>query len=108
MPYYRSVGQVPHKRHTQFKQPDGSSSQGHSKVDLRTVSGKQVMFVEVKGTYVPMVMPGMPAEAPKEGYAMIGAIVSGPDAPWFFKLTGPARTVEANREAFESMIASIG
>jgi homogentisate 1,2-dioxygenase len=23
MPYYRSVGQVPHKRHTQFKQPDG-------------------------------------------------------------------------------------
>ncbi|NJC73861.1 homogentisate 1,2-dioxygenase [Planosporangium thailandense] len=24
MPYYRSVGDVPHKRHTQFRQPDGS------------------------------------------------------------------------------------
>ncbi|WP_018352367.1 homogentisate 1,2-dioxygenase [Longispora albida] len=24
MPYYRSVGEVPHKRHTQFRQPDGS------------------------------------------------------------------------------------
>jgi homogentisate 1,2-dioxygenase len=24
MPYYRSVGAVPHKRHTQFRQPDGS------------------------------------------------------------------------------------
>src|SRR5262245_14267912 len=24
MPYYRSVGQVPPKRHTQFRQPDGS------------------------------------------------------------------------------------
>jgi homogentisate 1,2-dioxygenase len=23
MPYYRSVGQVPHKRHTQFRKPDG-------------------------------------------------------------------------------------
>src|SRR6266508_2462441 len=24
MPYYRSVGEVPPKRHTQFRQPDGS------------------------------------------------------------------------------------
>lgn len=24
MPYYRSVGEIPHKRHTQFRQPDGS------------------------------------------------------------------------------------
>jgi homogentisate 1,2-dioxygenase len=24
MPYYRSVGEVPRKRHTQFRQPDGS------------------------------------------------------------------------------------
>ncbi|HEX6968758.1 MAG TPA: cupin domain-containing protein [Micromonosporaceae bacterium] len=24
MPYYRRVGEVPHKRHTQFRQPDGS------------------------------------------------------------------------------------
>src|SRR5688572_26051954 len=24
MPYYRSVGEVPSKRHTQFRQPDGS------------------------------------------------------------------------------------
>src|SRR5438128_866051 len=23
MPYYRSVGEVPHKRHTQFRRPDG-------------------------------------------------------------------------------------
>ena len=24
MPYYRAVGEIPHKRHTQFRQPDGS------------------------------------------------------------------------------------
>ncbi len=24
MPYYRSLGEIPHKRHTQFRQPDGS------------------------------------------------------------------------------------
>ncbi len=24
MPYYRQVGEIPHKRHTQFRQPDGS------------------------------------------------------------------------------------
>ena len=24
MPYYRQVGEIPRKRHTQFRQPDGS------------------------------------------------------------------------------------
>ena len=33
---------------------------------------------------------GMPSGEAKKDYALIGAIVSGPDAPWFFKLTGPA------------------
>ena len=91
----------------QFQQPDGSSSQEHSKVDVRTVNGLQVMFVEVKGTYMPMAMPGAAAAGPKPGYAMMGAIVSASDAPWFFKMTGPAATVEANKDAFKEWIASL-
>ena len=91
----------------QFQQPDGSSSQGQSKVAVRSVNGNQVMFVEVKGTYSPVAMPGAPSAEPRPGYAMIGAIVSSADAPWFFKMTGPAKTIDANREAFESLIASI-
>jgi hypothetical protein len=74
----------------QFRQPDGGSSEERAKIGVQSVNGKQVMFVEVAGDY-----------------SLIGAIVSGPDAPWFFKLTGPRRTVEANRGAFSELIASI-
>src|SRR5262245_23450750 len=91
---------------SQFAQPDGSSSESRAKTELKTVNGKQVMFVEVGGTYQPSTM-GMPGGEAKKDYALLGAIVSGPDAPWFFKLTGPRRTVDANRDAFTGMIASI-
>ena len=90
----------------QFTQPDGSSSQGRAKIQMRSVEGKEVMFVEVKGVYHSSAMGGMPAE-PSPGYALLGAIVEGPDAPWFFKFTGPEKTVEANRKAFELLIASV-
>ena len=90
----------------QFAQPDGSSSQDRAKIDVKTVNGKEVMFVEVGGTYTASMM-GAPGAEPKKDYSMLAAIVPGPDAPWFFKLTGPRRTIEANREAFTSLIASI-
>jgi hypothetical protein len=89
----------------QFVQPDGSSSESRSKTEIKSVGGKEVMFVEVAGTYTAS-MSGMQAGEPKKDYAMLGAIVPGPDAPWFFKLTGPKRTVEASREAFTSLVTS--
>ena len=92
----------------QFKQPDGSSSQGKAKISKKTVGGREVMFVEVKGTYAGMaMMPGMGMAPEKPGYALLGAIVPGPDAPWFFKFTGPQKTIDANRAAFDSLIASL-
>jgi hypothetical protein len=90
----------------QFTQPDGSSSQGRARIEMKSIEGKEVMFVEVKGTYHSSTMGGLPSE-PSPGYALLGAIVEGPDAPWFFKFTGPEKTVDANRDAFQSLIASI-
>lgn len=91
----------------QFSQPDGSSSQSRSTIEVRSINGNQVMFVRVAGIYNPMAMPGTAQAGPKPGYAMIGAIVSTPDAPWFFKMTGPQKTVEASKPALESLISSI-
>lgn len=91
----------------QFTQPDGSSSERRSKIAVRSINGNQVMFVEVRGIYNPMTMPGGPTGSPKPGYAMIGAIVSAGDAPWFFKMTGPEKTIEANKDELESLITSI-
>jgi hypothetical protein len=38
---------------------------------------------------------------------LLGAIARGPDANWFFKATGPQKTLEANRAAFEAMVRSL-
>jgi len=41
------------------------------------------------------------------GHMLLGAVATGPDANWFFKLTGPQATVEAQNEAFLGMVRSL-
>ena len=70
------------------------------------VRGIPVTTVEVKGTY----SGGMPMGGPSqqlEGYMLLGAVARGPDANWFFKLTGPEETVELERAAFQSLLDSL-
>jgi hypothetical protein len=76
----------------------------------RTVGDLKVTVVNMSGTYKGMSMPGAPAAGPKEGYALLAAIVSweGHGDPYFFKLTGPKNTVDAARPAFDELIASLG
>ena len=91
----------------QFSQPDGRSS-----VDLMTmteVDGTRVpvRVVEVTGTYNGGMTASPEPAAPQPGWMLLGGIAMGPDAPWFFKLTGPKATLEENREAFVGMLRSI-
>jgi hypothetical protein len=37
----------------------------------------------------------------------VGAIVEAPEGNVFFKLTGPAKTVQAARPAFDKMLQSV-
>lgn len=64
---------------------------------------------EAKGTYTgsPMSMGGGPEPDPKPDYMLLGAIVPGPESNWFFKCTGPEKTLEANRARFDALLASI-
>ena len=56
----------------------------------------EVLVIEVTGTYVGGM--GGPDGAQKPGYMLLGAVAAGPDANWFFKLTGPQATVETQIE----------
>jgi hypothetical protein len=91
---------------SQFVNADGSPAAAEMKTRETKVGGMDVLFVETRGAYQAGMMAGG-AGQPKPGYALLGAIVEGPDASWFFKLTGPAGTVDAQREAFETMIGSM-
>jgi hypothetical protein len=40
------------------------------------------------------------------GYRLLGAIVEGPGGNVFVKFSGPAKTVAANRQKFDQLLAS--
>ena len=44
---------------------------------------------------------------PQKGFAMLGAIIEGPEGPVFFKLVGPRATVLSAHPAFDTLIRSI-
>jgi hypothetical protein len=91
---------------SQFQNADGSPAMDTMKTRRASAGGREVLYVEARGTYDPGMMSGG-AGGPKPGYALLGAVVQGPDANWFFKLTGPAAIVEAQRQAFEAMVGSV-
>jgi hypothetical protein len=90
---------------SQFVQPDGSPPESRMKTASFEAGGSPGLLVEVTGTYAGG-MGGAVAE-PKPGYMLLGAIIEGPDANWFFKLTGPKKTVLAQRTAFEQMVRGV-
>jgi len=89
-----------------FEQPDGRASTEVMSTRMLNVNGISIMLVEVSGTYHAGSMTGGASEA-RPDHLLLGAIAEGPDANWFFKLTGPEATVKANQEAFEKMLQSL-
>ncbi len=91
----------------QFSLADGSPAHATMKTSEIEVGELKVVMVEVAGTYKGgMTMTSAPA-SPKPGYRLLGAVAPGPDANWFFKLTGPDATVNGQRGAFTSMVSSL-
>jgi hypothetical protein len=87
----------------QFKQPDGRSSTEVMTTSQVDVGSIPVLLVEVTGTYANL----MVSDEEMPGYMLLGAIAQGPDANWFFKLTGPETTIREQRPAFDEMVQSI-
>jgi hypothetical protein len=86
----------------QFEQPDGSETARHAEETKKTVNNLDITIVYVTGTYLqsssPMMMGGPVEEKPD--YAMLAAIAETPGGPWFFKVTGPKKTIDRWRNEF--------
>jgi hypothetical protein len=70
------------------------------------VAGFDLTTLELEGTYTGGGGP-MGPKVNKPGFKLLGAIIEGPSGPIFFKLTGPAKTVEAARADFQKMLKGI-
>lgn len=68
----------------------------------RTIAGVRALFVEVRGAY-----QGLDMAEPEPGFLLLGAIVETPHGAHFFKLTGPAKSVEAARPELEALLGSL-
>jgi hypothetical protein len=86
---------------------DDSGNPPEPRIEESDEGGRRIMRVFVEGTYAPSPMMGGDPQPPRSGQKLMGAIVEGPDANWFFKCTGPAATMDANRKAFDTMLASV-
>jgi len=86
----------------------GPGSESPRTIEIKA-GGLDVSRVEVGGTYSPspMSLMGGPPPQPKPGYILLGAIVPGPDSNWFFKCTGPEKTMKANRDRFDALLRSL-
>jgi hypothetical protein len=90
----------------QFRRPDGAPAGDAGKTRDIKVGDVSVTMVEVSGTFVGG-MGGGPSGPERPNQMLLGAIVPGADANWFFRAIGPRTTLEPQKAAFEKMIRSI-
>ncbi|HEX9730576.1 MAG TPA: hypothetical protein VGG06_01155 [Thermoanaerobaculia bacterium] len=73
--------------------------------DSFTLGTWKVTWIDAVGTLKPSTM-GTGPDKPQPGSRLLGAVVEGEGGPWFFKATGPAATLDAQRDAFLDMLKS--
>lgn len=72
--------------------------------DTFTVGNYRVTWVLALGTLKGGTMGGPAEDTPSS--ALLGAVVEGDQGPWFFKMTGPSKTISEQREAFLGLLRS--
>ncbi len=91
----------------QMLQPDGRRSADVATTTAFTVGDLAVTLLDVPGIYAAEVRPGSGMRYHKPDFRLKAAVVETAAGPYFFKLTGPARTVEAWDEPFVALLESV-
>lgn len=86
----------------QFTGPDGAPLAAMPQLVDLDGARLPLQIVEIRGDYT-----GGMSDEPIADAMLLGGIADGPDAPWFFKLVGPASTLESQRDAFLEMMRSV-
>lgn len=91
----------------QFTQPGGGSSSGFERTKDFIVNDLKITLVYLEGIYASrgINMNGPVMEKPD--YSLLAAIVITPDGPYYFKATGPVKTVNNWAGSFASLTQSL-
>ena len=88
-------------------QPDGRSSSDVATTTSFEVNGMSVTILDVPGIYSAEVQPGSNVHYYQRGFRLKATVVETPAGPYFFKLTGPNRTVTESESDFTALLATI-
>jgi hypothetical protein len=89
---------------SQFHAPGGKPAA--ARVARRTAGRLTITTIDTSGEYTGMGGPLAGAQRVVSGYRLLGAIVEGPGGNVFLKFTGPNKTIAANQQKFEQLLAS--
>ena len=84
----------------------GAGQMGNGIAHVFAQAGHPVTMIDISGEYSGMSGPMTGEKTVKPGYRLLGAIVDGPGGNVFLKFTGPAKTIAANQQKFEQLLAS--
>ena len=91
----------------QFETADGKPVNDVAKRDTFKANGQDVTLVDISGTMKASTMAGMGAPVDRKSWRMLGGIVMTGAGPWFFKATGPDKTMAASLDAFKALLSSV-
>ncbi|MEE8587557.1 MAG: hypothetical protein V3T83_22190 [Acidobacteriota bacterium] len=92
----------------QFSLPGGGSARSASKTSTRESNGIPLTVLDVRGTYHRSVGAPMSGQTePVPNFRMLAAVAETSAGPYFFKLTGPEKTVDAWEDEFDRFLQTI-
>jgi hypothetical protein len=84
-----------------FRPPMGKTIDQASEVKTLTVNGVTATYVDVQGTYT---APPFEKAPPKPDFRLLAVYWNSKKGPYFFRLIGPARTVEHYKKGFDEWV----
>jgi hypothetical protein len=89
-----------------IKPADGVKDEDAFKTNEMKVGDVKVTVFEGNGTYKHKNRPFDPKEEGelRPNYRLVGVIFESPNGPYFMRMVGPAKTMDANKKAFESWL----
>lgn len=85
---------------------EGKKIDDVSKVEETKIGGAKATVVDVHGTYTYKMRPFDQNEKgeQRENYRLIGVVLETANGPYFIRVTGPAKTVEAHKKGFDEWL----
>ncbi len=77
-----------------------------AKVKKQIIHGLTVTTIDTSGDYTGMGGPMAQVKSVAKGSRLLGAVIEGPQGNVFVKLTGPLKTVTANKPKFDRLVGS--